>query len=256
MNVTFDESKLPEKYKDLVDQENVEQDDIEKEKTDCCNIFSEKKIKRLHAVKMVNRKLTQSATKSTGANVMPKPNQNYMPYGMLISSFFALCNINMPEAFSNLADSQITNEHIRPQVPLIHCEPQKATPAVIPQFIREEDVFLFKFEFVKIMFHELKLELKRVKEENNEIKEKVGELESLTASCKHRIAYLEHLAASTLGTPYINDHDIVTSFQVPMHDNIAMIHELEEVNVGARGQLIDNLPDLVHIYDANGNVIG
>ena len=123
---------------------------------------------------------------------------DYMPYGMLISSFFALCNINMPEAFSNLADSQITNEHIRPQVPLMHCEPQEATPTVIPQFIREEDVFLSKFESVKTMFHELKLELKRVKEENNEIKEKGGALESLTASCKHRIAYLEHLAASTL----------------------------------------------------------
>ncbi|KAL8093857.1 hypothetical protein AgCh_035658 [Apium graveolens] len=132
------------------------------------------------------------------ANVMPKPNQNYMPYGMLISSFFALCKINMPETFSNLADSQITNEHIRPQVPLMHCEPQEATPIVISQFIREEDVFQSKFESVKTMFHELKLELKRVKEENNEIKEKLGALESLTASCKHRIAYLEHLAASTL----------------------------------------------------------
>ena len=117
-------------------------------------------------------------------------------------------------------------------------------------------MFLSKFESVKTMFHELKLELKRVKEENNEIKEKVGALESLTASCKHRIAYLEHLAASILGTLCMNDHDIVSSFQVPMHENTAMIHELEEVNVGAKGQLIDNLPDLVHICDADGNVIG
>ena len=35
-----------------------------------------------------------------------------------------------------------------------------------------------------------------------------------------------------------------------------MIFELEEVNIGARGQLIDNLPNLVHICDADGNVIG
>ncbi|XP_074369822.1 uncharacterized protein LOC141711337 [Apium graveolens] len=101
---------------------------------------------------------------------------DYMTYGMLISSLFAICNIPMPEIFANLADSQITNDHFRPQVPLMHCEPQEVTPIVIPQFIREEDVFLSKFESVKAMFNEPKMEFKRVKTENDELKEKVGEL--------------------------------------------------------------------------------
>ena len=67
------------------------------------------------------------------------------------------------------------------------------------------------------------MELKRVKTKNDEVKEKVGELEGVTASCKHRTAYLENLATSTLGTNCMNDQQIVNTFQVSISVNTAMI---------------------------------
>lgn len=118
----------------------------------------------------------------------------------------------MPEIHSTLAESHLTNNHIRPKVALMHCEPQHVETTVIPPIIRVEDIFLSKFESIKMMFNELKLELKRVKTENTEIKEKVEYLEGVTVSCTNRISYLENLATSTIGTNGVLDMEIVYSF--------------------------------------------
>ncbi|KAL8110490.1 hypothetical protein AgCh_026272 [Apium graveolens] len=72
----------------------------------------------------------------------------------------------------------------------------------------------------------------RVKSENSEIKENVTYLEGVTVSCKNRIAYLENLAASTLGTNCLTDQEIMNSYQVPISDNLATIHELKGTTYG------------------------
>lgn len=68
---------------------------------------------------------------------------------------------------------------------------------------------------------------------------------------------MENLAASTIGTNGMLDMEIVESYQVPITDNLAMIHELENLGAGPSGQPFDNLPDLIHAFgDDTGNLNG
>lgn len=62
---------------------------------------------------------------------------DYMPYGLMLSSIFDIYHIPMPSVFATLADSQITLEHVRPQVPLIHCEPQEFSPTIFPPVLNQ-----------------------------------------------------------------------------------------------------------------------
>ncbi|KAL8120102.1 hypothetical protein AgCh_017287 [Apium graveolens] len=52
---------------------------------------------------------------------------------------------------------------------------------------------------------------------------------------ENRIAYLENLAASTLRKPCMTDQEIVNAFQVPICDDLVMVHELEDIGMDARG---------------------
>ncbi|KAK1366903.1 hypothetical protein POM88_042464 [Heracleum sosnowskyi] len=105
------------------------------------------------------------------------------------------------------------------------------TPTVIPPVINQEDVYLANCESVRMLFEEQKVEMRRLIKENDEI--------------KGRLSFIEGLAASTMGQNGVIDMDIVSSFQVPMEKDLAMINELEEVGVGIGGQSYDGLPDLV-----------
>lgn len=109
---------------------------------------------------------------------------DYMPYGLLLTSLFDIYHIPMPSIFASQADSQITPEHVRPQVSLIHCEPHKYSPTVFPPVLSQEDIYLANCESVKMLIEEQKIELRRLKTENDEI--------------KGRLRYLEGLAASTM----------------------------------------------------------
>ena len=106
------------------------------------------------------------------------------------------------------------------------------------------------------MISELKTELKKVKTENKEIKDKVAYLESVTISCKNRISYLENLAGLNLGEPGLTDLEIVNSFQVLVSNDLDMVQELEDIGLDARGHPIELLPDLIHVCDVDGNVVG
>lgn len=170
---------------------------------------------------------------------------DYMPYGLLLSSIFDIYHIFMPNTSSTIADSHITIENIRPQVPLLLCEPQVFSPTIIPPIIGEEDVFLASYSSVKMMIEEQKVEIRRLKTENEEI--------------KGRLSYLEGLAASRLGQNGIIDMEIVSSFQVQMEDDMAMVSELGVVGVGTWVQGSVNLPILIGelgFVDTENHVVG
>lgn len=155
----------------------------------------------------------------------------YMPYGLMISSIFNICHIHTHSDHSSLADSQITPAHIRPQVPLILCQPQDVFSTDLPRNIREEDIYLNKNESARMMFEEENLELRRLKTENEDI--------------KRRLSFIESLAATTMGNNRIKDMEILNSFQVQTVNDAEMINELE--NIGAGVELLDSngLPNMV-----------
>lgn len=80
--------------------------------------------------------------------------------GLMLSSMFDIYHINMSFDHSTLADFHITFHHIRPQVPLIYCEPHEVISTVIPNVIKEEDIYLAIYVSVKMIFEEQKVEIK------------------------------------------------------------------------------------------------
>lgn len=137
----------------------------------------------------------------------------------------------MPTNSTFIADSHITPTHIRAQVPLMYCEPQAPVPIVLPKIIHEENVFLADFNCVQMLIKEQNLELRKLKAENEEIKARLG--------------FIEGLAASTLSQNGTREMDIVNSYQVQLVEDMDLVSELGNVNVGLGGLDENGLPDLV-----------
>lgn len=155
----------------------------------------------------------------------------YMPYGLLISSIFNICHIHTHLDHSCVADSQITPMHIRPQVPLVLCQPQDVFATDLLRDIREEDIYLNKTESARVMFEEQNLEIRRLRTENEDI--------------KRMLSFIESLAALTMGNNRVRDMEVLSSFQVQTVNNAELINELESVGAGV--ELLDSngLPNMV-----------
>lgn len=113
----------------------------------------------------------------------------------------------------------------------MYCEPQPHIPTVLTKIIHEENVYLTDYNCVQMMIKEQNLEIKRLKAKNEEI--------------KGRLAYIENIAASTLGQNGLMDMEIINSYQVQMVDDLVMVSELGAVNVGVGSLDANGLPDLV-----------
>lgn len=150
----------------------------------------------------------------------------------MISSLFNFCHIHTHTDHSLLADSQITTNHVKPQVPLIMCQPQEVFSLDLPRTIREEDIYLNKTQSARIMFEEQNLEIRRLREENEDIKKRLG--------------FIESLAAFTIGQNGVRDMEIISSYQVQMVNNEEMVNEME--TLGANNLDNNGLPDLVGEY--------
>lgn len=155
----------------------------------------------------------------------------YMPYGLMITSILNLCHVSTPFDQATIVDSCLTPAHTRNQVSLTLCEPQNVFPVNLPQNIREEDVYLSNNESVKMLFEEQKMELRRLKTENEDIKRRLG--------------FIESLAAFTMGQNRVMDMEIMNQFQVQMVNNVGMVNELETVGDGNENLDSNGLPDLV-----------
>lgn len=81
------------------------------------------------------------------------------------------------------------------------------------------------------MIKEQNLELRKLKSENEDIKARLG--------------FIEGLAASTIGHYGSRDMEIVNSYQVQLVEDMGLVNELGNVNVGLGGLDENGLPDLV-----------
>ena len=159
---------------------------------------------------------------------------DYMPYAHVLTTVFSLFHIPLPTALETKTTAYIDVTHVRAQVALDKCEPEKSVAFNMPSYLDEEDVFLADKNSVLKVIEEQKIEMKRLKEENVNI--------------INRVTYLEGIAAASLNGNRQMDIDIGNLYQVQMSGNmirdVDMFHAIEPVGVGIGGQGPDDFVDL------------
>ena len=159
---------------------------------------------------------------------------DYMPYAHVLTAVFSLFHIPLPTALETKTTAYIDVTHVRAQIALDKCEPEKSVAFNMPSYLDEEDVFLADKNSVLKVIEEQKIEMKRLKDENVNI--------------INRVTYLEGIAAASLNGNRQMDIDIGNLYQVQMSGNmirdVDMFHVIEPVGVGIGGQGPDDFVDV------------
>uniref|UniRef100_A0A161XQJ8 Uncharacterized protein n=1 Tax=Daucus carota subsp. sativus TaxID=79200 RepID=A0A161XQJ8_DAUCS len=160
--------------------------------------------------------------------------ENYMPYGLLLTSVFELYHIPMPRILSDKVEYCNLMNIVRPQIPLKDCSAMLVKPVVIaaPAVVLVDKPS--NNMDIKTEIEELKSELKDLKDSHEKL---LARIELLEAKGNNN---------STAGNLEGEDDRIASLFED------GMVHVMDAVE--ASGKDVDSLPDINVLSDDLGFV--